>query len=349
MSLDDLNFSAEELLAGLEATSVERKPSRPESIASAAEIEKAMAELTRLHEQGSSGNITAVGPTRAAPPGQIKRKPAKLERVESITGRPEEFFQTIKRQKPHKGHTLQVGNYQLGEKLGKGAFGTVYKGLDMKTGQFVAVKRIAREFIDGEHMLKEINLLKTFNHKNIVKYVGVVQTERHLNLVLEYVDSGSLAQVLSGYGFFPEPLAAIYVSQVLDGLIYLHAQQVVHRDIKGGNLLITREGSIKVADFGIATVASTTQRHSLVEGSPYWMAPEVIQMTGNPTTASDIWSLGCTLIELLTGFPPYFELTAMTAIFRMVEDPQPPLPDEMSPELTDFLTSCFKKDPRMIS
>ena len=84
------------------------------------------------------------------------------------------------------------------------------------------------------------------------------------------MDSGSLSQVLAGYGFFPESLAAIYISQVLEGLMYLHSQQIIHRDIKGGNLLITREGSIKLADFGIATVVSNVQRHSLVEGSPYW-------------------------------------------------------------------------------
>ena len=79
-----------------------------------------------------------------------------------------------------------------------------------------------------------------------------------------------MSQVLAGYGFFPESLAAIYISQVLEGLVYLHSQQVIHRDIKGGNLLITREGSIKLADFGIATVVNQVQNDSLSEGSPYW-------------------------------------------------------------------------------
>jgi len=137
--------------------------------------------------------------------------------------------------------------------------------------------------------------LRNFQHENIVKYISMISTTHHLNLVLEYVgrpialsvcmirkrlthtcmlhrfvDSGSLAQVLAGYGFFPEPLAAIYIEQVLNGLEYLHSQSIVHRDIKGGNLLITKEGTVKVADFGIATSTTTNPRHSLVEGSPYW-------------------------------------------------------------------------------
>merc|ERR1712137_72085 len=218
------------------------------------------------------------------------------------------------------------------------------KGLDLKTGQFVAIKRIGLDRIDGDQMMKEINFLKNFHHKNIVQYIGLVQTDRHMNLVLEFIDNGSLAQVLANYGFFPESLAAIYVSQVLEGLIYLHSQNIIHRDIKGGNLLITREGSIKLADFGIATVA-TTQRHSLVEGSPYWMAPELVTLSHTPTTASDIWSVGCTLIELLTGVPPYFDMVAASAIYKMVNDGCPPLPDDISESAEDFLRQCFVEDP----
>merc|ERR1712137_1454093 len=155
-------------------------------------------------------------------PQAVQTRKAKLSRTVSKTGRPEEIFGTIKKKNAKGATTMQVGNYQLGAKLGKGAFGAVYKGLDLKTGQFVAIKRIGLDRIDGDQMMKEINFLKNFHHKNIVQYIGLVQTDRHMNLVLEFIDSGSLAQVLANYGFFPESLAAIYVSQVLEGLIYLH-------------------------------------------------------------------------------------------------------------------------------
>eukprot|EP00324_Dicrateria_rotunda_P002262 CAMPEP_0206160778 /NCGR_PEP_ID=MMETSP1474-20131121/7084_1 /ASSEMBLY_ACC=CAM_ASM_001110 /TAXON_ID=97495 /ORGANISM="Imantonia sp., Strain RCC918" /LENGTH=326 /DNA_ID=CAMNT_0053562319 /DNA_START=501 /DNA_END=1478 /DNA_ORIENTATION=+ len=277
------------------------------------------------------------GPTRA---GTNVRKPhARL----SITGRPEEIYKEIKK-KTGKNESTIIGNYQLGQRLGKGAFGVVYKGLDLKSGQFVAIKQIEKDKVDSKSMMKEINFLKTFNHPNIVSYVTLMQTEKHLNLVLEFVDSGSLSQVLAGYGFFPESLAAIYTVQVLKGLSYLHQRNVIHRDIKGGNILITRDGSIKLADFGIATVASSNPRHSLVEGSPYWMAPEAIEMSCAPTTKSDIWSLGCTLIELITGCPPYFEMVSVSACYRMVSDEHPPLPEDITKDLQDFLLCCFRRD-----
>ncbi|MDP2436719.1 MAG: protein kinase, partial [archaeon] len=191
------------------------------------------------------------------------------------------------------------------------------------------------------------------SHPNIVKYIGLVQSSGHMNLILEYVESGSVAKVLAEYGFFPESLAAIYTEQVLVGLEYLHGCGVIHRDIKGGNLLITKEGIIKLADFGLATTSkakgkgkeSTVDKGS-AEGSPFWMAPEVIEMTGGITSAADIWSLGCTLIELLTGYPPYFDTTAMNAMWKMVSEDRPPLPDDISSELEQFFLACFEKDPR---
>lgn len=119
------------------------------------------------------------------------------------------------------------------------------------------------------------------------------------------------------------------MSQVLHGLHYLHEQGVIHRDIKGANILTTKEGVVKLADFGVATKAAGLHESAVV-GTPYWMAPEVIELSG-ATTASDIWSLGCTVIELLDGKPPYHKLQPMPALFRIVNDDHPPLPETASP------------------
>ncbi|KAH1074019.1 hypothetical protein J1N35_026347 [Gossypium stocksii] len=191
-------------------------------------------------------------------------------------------------------------------------------------------------------------LLLNLNHKNIVKYLGSLKTTTHLHIILEYVENGSLANIIkpNKFGPFPESLVAVYIAQVLEGLVYLHEQGVIHRDIKGANILTTKEGLVKLADFGVATklTEADVNTHSVV-GTPYWMAPEVIEMSG-VSAASDIWSVGCTVVELLTCVPPYYELQPMPALFRIVQDENPPIPDSLSPDITDFLRQCFKKDAR---
>jgi serine/threonine protein kinase len=134
------------------------------------------------------------------------------------------------------------------------------------------------------------------------------------------------------------------MSQTLQGLVYLHEQGVIHRDIKGANILTTKDGTVKLADFGVATKSNVSE-YSVV-GTPYWMAPEVIELSG-ATTASDIWSLGCTVIELLDGQPPYHNLQPMPALFKIVSDDHPPLPEGASPAVRDFLMQCFQKDPNL--
>lgn len=135
--------------------------------------------------------------------------------------------------------------------------------------------------------------------------------------------------ICKNFGKFPENLVALYMSQVLHGLLYLHEQGVIHRDIKGANILTTKEGLVKLADFGVATKAAGLDQSSVV-GTPYWMAPEVIELSG-ATTSSDIWSLGCTVIELIEGKPPYHKLQPMQALFRIVNDEHPPIPGSASP------------------
>eukprot|EP00002_Diphylleia_rotans_P007251 TRINITY_DN1675_c0_g3_i2.p1 TRINITY_DN1675_c0_g3~~TRINITY_DN1675_c0_g3_i2.p1 ORF type:complete len:739 (-),score=134.13 TRINITY_DN1675_c0_g3_i2:1203-3419(-) len=240
-----------------------------------------------------------------------------------------------------------VGHYQLGEALGRGAAGIVYKALNINGGEFVAIKQIPLANVPKDQIVNiemEIDLLSRLKHQNIVKYHGHIKTKDYLYIVLEFVESGSLQHVLKSFGKFPESLAIGYISQVLQGLAYLHDQGVVHRDIKGANILTTKEGVVKLADFGVAVKVDQTARKVYdVVGSPNWIAPEVIELSG-ASPASDIWSMGCTVIELITGKPPYSDLAPMQAMYRIVQDLHPPLPDGISTELRDFLFKCFQKD-----
>jgi serine/threonine protein kinase len=249
--------------------------------------------------------------------------------------------------------------YELVAEIGRGASGKVYRGVDCKNHNDVAVKEISLERLrqgDIASIMGEVELLKSLNHRNVVQYLGSFQTRQNLYIVMELVEAGSLASVLKrgAVKTFPEVLVGMYVDQILNGLEYLHAQGVVHRDIKGANILTTRDGMIKLADFGVAAKLSTSAQErdgwedgeddAMPAGTPYWMAPEVVELK-NVTVSSDIWSVGCVAIELLTGRPPYFDLQPLSAMYNIVQDPHPPLPCGISDNLKDFLLLCFLKDP----
>jgi len=262
--------------------------------------------------------------------------------------------------------------YRVGEELGRGAYGTVFLGLDTRTGEHVAIKALSFEHLSADALsgvASEVELLQNLNHRNIVKYLGSFRTSTHLYIILELMENGSLSNVIktSKFGPFPESLIPVYVHQVLQGLAYLHAQGVVHRDIKGANILTTKEGVVKLADFGVAAkiggeigeaalgggggghnnstnIDDGESRDVSPQGTPYWMAPEVVEMKP-VTTAADIWSVGCLAVELLTGSPPYFDLQPMSALYNIVQDKHPPIPNDISDEMRDFLLNCFQKDP----
>ncbi|KAL1806815.1 hypothetical protein ACET3Z_029883 [Daucus carota] len=241
--------------------------------------------------------------------------------------------------------------YMLGDEIGRGAHGRVYKALNLENGQFVAVKQVSLENIKDEELkniMNEIDLLKNLDHKNIVQYLGSSKTESHLHIILEYVENGSLANIIKSNNFGPlsESLVAVYIAQVLEGLVYLHEQGVIHRDIKGANILTTKEGRVKLADFGVATkLTEANINEPSYTGTAYWMAPEVVNTPG-VCVASDIWSVGCTVIELLTGSPPYSGYDPWPALWQIVQVKQPPIPDSLSPAVTDFVHQCFKEDHR---
>lgn len=246
-----------------------------------------------------------------------------------------------------KANRMIMDRYQMGEAIGRGGFATVYRALDTERGDFVAVKEIEKRLLAEDQLpkiMQEAELLKKLSHPNIVGFRGSCESAKHIHFVLEFVEGGSLYRVVRKFGVFSEKLCAIYVKQVLQGLQYLHEQGVIHRDIKGANLLLTKEGHVKLADFGACTYAALNKNLTVV-GTPFWMAPEIIEIAGKDIgTPADIWSLGCTILELMTGAPPYFALGTMQALFKMVEDPHPPIPDTFSPDLLDFLMRCFAKD-----
>ncbi|KAM4057473.1 kinase [Hirsutella rhossiliensis] len=273
---------------------------------------------------------------------------ASRERVAAMPGTPS------RKERQRESSALQdpgLKDYRLGECLGKGAFGSVYKAFNWSTGEAVAVKQIKLADLPKSELRmieSEIDLLKNLLHDNIVKYIGFVKSVDCLNIILEYCENGSLHSILKAYGKFPENLVGVYMTQVLQGLHYLHDQGVIHRDIKGANILTTKDGTVKLADFGVSTstLAGGQDKEAQVVGTPYWMAPEIIQLSG-ASSASDIWSVGCTVIELLQGKPPYHNLAAMPALFAIVNDDHPPLPEGISAAARDFLMQCFQKDPNL--
>ncbi len=251
--------------------------------------------------------------------------------------------------------------YALLEVIGRGAYGVVYKGIGRQEGRYVAVKRVGRAKLtsDEEKQLQEeISLLRNLNDPYIVKYVEAVDDRRspYLDIVMEYVEGGSLFSMVRHIRksltdrdrVFGEDPASMFIRQVVLGLRYLHRQGVVHSDIKGANILVTKDRGVKLADFGLASTklgkdASGKENPMDFLGSPYWMAPELVTQTGK-STASDIWSVGCTVVELLTGFPPNHHLMEQTALYRLIADDCPPLPSDISAECEDFLRKCFNKD-----
>ncbi|XP_024518433.1 mitogen-activated protein kinase kinase kinase 2 [Selaginella moellendorffii] len=261
-----------------------------------------------------------------------------------------------------KGKHLQIrGSFRWtrGELLGEGAYGKVFAGLNQTTGELMAVKQLKIEPTDGQSravylasLEREIDLYKQLRHRHIVGYIAMEQDEANnlLYIFLEYVSGGSIQSMLERFGRFSESLVRIYTRQLLLGLEYLHANKIVHRDIKGGNVLVDADGVVKLADFGASKAfhdPTITDGCKSIRGSVFWMAPEVIKGDGYGRRA-DIWSVGCTVIEMLTATHPWPGIdNTWTAIFHIAKASSgPPVPADASECAKDFLQQCFNLEAR---
>ncbi|KAI6036242.1 Pkinase-domain-containing protein [Pisolithus microcarpus] len=232
-----------------------------------------------------------------------------------------------------------------GALIGAGSFGKVYLGMDAVNGLLMAVKQVELPTERKKSMLsaleREIDLLKDLQHPNIVQYLYSSVDDDYLNIFLEYVPGGSVTALLRSYGAFEEPLVKNFVRQILQGLNYLHERDIVHRDIKGGNILVDNKGGIKISDFGISKKVDGNLLTGKRMASVFWMAPEVVH-----TTAADIWSVGCLVVEMLTGEHPWAQLTQTQAIFKIGQSAKPEIPSDISSEAEDFLRKTFDIDHR---
>eukprot|EP00300_Choanocystis_sp_HF-7_P001774 c11421_g1_i1.p1 GENE.c11421_g1_i1~~c11421_g1_i1.p1 ORF type:complete len:417 (+),score=122.07 c11421_g1_i1:74-1324(+) len=237
--------------------------------------------------------------------------------------------------------------FQLLEKLGEGSYGCVFKAMHIGSGKIVAIKEVTME--EGlEDVILEINIMKQLSDDHIVNYYGNFVRDNELWIVMEYCGSGSVADLMSTCKrSLKEDQISSIVADSLRGLMYLHRNKKIHRDIKAGNILINEKGIGKLADFGVSgQLKDDDAKRNTVIGTPYWMAPEVIQEIGY-NTAVDIWSLGITCIEMADSRPPLCNIHPMRAIFMIPARPPPTLnnPSEWSAEFNDFIAKCLVKDP----
>ncbi|ORC86601.1 protein kinase [Trypanosoma theileri] len=193
---------------------------------------------------------------------------------------------------------------QLGNLIGRGTFGTVYLGLLPGYSTVVAVKVVrVNENVDEDFlysMRKELDVLRAARHKNIIRFLGstYLEHERELRVFTEYVECGNISTMVKKFGSLPMTVIQKYMTQILRGLHYLHSMAIVHRDVKGENILVTKRGRCKLADFGCSGPLHEVEGREEVQGSPLWMAPEVIHGAA-PATAADVWAVGCVGIEML--------------------------------------------------
>uniref|UniRef100_A0A7S3GCV5 Protein kinase domain-containing protein n=2 Tax=Palpitomonas bilix TaxID=652834 RepID=A0A7S3GCV5_9EUKA len=245
---------------------------------------------------------------------------------------------------------IRIGKWKKGQIIGHGNFGKVFLGLG-DTGDFFVVKQanfVEADDADVKHLEDEIVMLYKLRHRCIVSYLGAEKNlrEQTLSIFLEYMSEGSIADLLKKFGSLNENIVVKYLRDIVDGLRFLHSKRIVHRDIKGQNILLSAAGTVKLADFGLSRSMNSQSNLKSLKGTPSFMAPEVIKSDGYGTKA-DIWALGCTTVQMLTGKAPFSQFSnAHAAMFHIASGKATPdVPAGASPACQDFLRLCFRHNP----
>ncbi|OHT15455.1 Serine/threonine-protein kinase pakC [Tritrichomonas foetus] len=269
--------------------------------------------------------INAKGNASVPPPDKPSSKPSGKCQIEAIN--PKTFLTEIKQ-------------------IGSGGTSTVFRAKMAPSNKLVAVKAIDLEQNEREIIENEVQVQRELHHPNIVEIYRVVEDQSWLYICMEYVDGGSLTDIVTICTMTEAHIAHI-VREVLQGLVLIHNSKKIHRDIKSDNILICQDGSVKLADFGYtAQLRSNNEKRRTVCGTPYWMAPELIQGYEYGVEV-DIWSLGIMCIEMAEGAPPYLDEQPMRALYLIVVNGVKGLSDRdfWSKEFNNFVDSCLKVEP----
>jgi serine/threonine protein kinase len=295
------------------------------------------------------------------PQGSFVKMPSSARQASSAD--PDRAKRRSSRRKSHRRRPAvdpdEKIEYQKGDLLDKGGFGKVYRALNLKTAESFAIKEIEMVLGDETEMdrdrredqlrtlKREVGLMRQLRHRHILSYLGIEYTPRAVRIFLELAQCSLVSMIRRFGGSLHENLVRNFTQQILCGLSYLHRRNVIHRDIKGANILLGMDDFLKLADFGASKYVNDifkSNPHSLV-GTPYWMAPEIV-LEENYHSKADIWSVGCVIVEMLTGQHPYAEFNQFAAIYRISAGEPPPYPKNKLSDLgNEFLSLCFRRDP----
>ncbi|KZL78722.1 MAP kinase kinase kinase [Colletotrichum tofieldiae] len=352
---------------------------RPASVASVAQRSvrrsgglgrmKSIREVARgAHEANKRFTTTTTQPGQSTQntSALMRRKSTKMFNANIVQIRPDQRGSMVMPQIPQDTIPKRQTTFRWfkGQLIGKGTYGRVYLGMNATTGEFLAVKEVEvnpkaaqgdkakmRELVAA--LDQEIETMQHLDHVNIVQYLGCERKETSISIFLEYISGGSIGSCLRKHGKFEESVVSSLTRQMLSGLAYLHREGILHRDLKADNILLDLDGTCKISDFGISKKTDNiygNDKSNSMQGSVFWMAPEVIRSEGKGYSAKvDIWSLGCVVLEMFAGRRPWSKEEAVGAIYKIANGETPPIPDEVretiSPLAIAFMLDCFTVNP----